>query len=255
MERSGGPAAVIRQSTVDLARLLDKGKDGSSKDSRHVLCELHSCWHKWYCGPDVQLVKLVVGKACYCSKARHMPARAVGSYSTSREVSPVFVYNHQYSIQLMHVASEWIESKSQYQYNSSSKSFTQPALASTILSSLLTINPTTLKSITTKSPLGSFKAGTSIAELCQSAKINEAVEVLEGVLETLGKQSQVPVLIAVDEVQALFATSGVRTPDYKILESYHLSTPKLILDYLTGKKALVSRRPLFLDEVCIILTI
>ena len=40
MERSGGPAAVIRQSTVDLARLLDKGKNGSSKESRHVLGEL-----------------------------------------------------------------------------------------------------------------------------------------------------------------------------------------------------------------------
>ena len=37
MERSGGPAAVIRQSTIDLARILDKGKNGSSKDSRHVL--------------------------------------------------------------------------------------------------------------------------------------------------------------------------------------------------------------------------
>jgi len=66
-------------------------------------------------------------------------------------------------------------------------------------------------------------------------------------LETLGKQSDVPVLIAVDEVQALFSTSGVRTPDYKILESYHLSTSKLILDYLTGKKALVSSPPLLIS--------
>jgi hypothetical protein len=37
MERSGGPAAVIRQSTIDLARILDKGKNGSSKDGRHML--------------------------------------------------------------------------------------------------------------------------------------------------------------------------------------------------------------------------
>lgn len=88
MERSGGPAAVIRQSTVDLARLLDKSKNGSSKESRHVLGEL-SGYRSSEREAEDQLVRLVVGKARYCFKAQRMPVRAVGSYSTSQEVSPI----------------------------------------------------------------------------------------------------------------------------------------------------------------------
>jgi len=136
------------------------------------------------------------------------------------------------------VASEWIESKTEYAYNPSTKLFNQPALAHSILSSLLTTNPTTLSSIKTKTQIGKYKPNTSISEICKAPKSAESVEHLEGVLETLG-QSERPVLVAVDEVQALFSTSGVRTPDFRVLESYHLSTPNLFLDYLTGKKSFV----------------
>ena len=137
------------------------------------------------------------------------------------------------------VASEWIESRTEYAYNSSTKLFNQPALAHSILSSLLTANPTTLSSIKTKTQIGKYKSNTSISELCKAAKSAESVETLEGVLETLAEQSERPVLVAVDEVQALFSTSGVRTPDFRILESYDLSTPNLFLHYLTGKKSFV----------------
>ena len=135
-------------------------------------------------------------------------------------------------------ASEWIESKTEYAYNPSTKLFNQPALAHSILSSLLTTNPSTLSSIKTKTQIGKYKSNTSISEICKSPKSPESVELLEGVLETLG-QSDRPVLVAVDEVQALFSTSGVRTPDFRVLESYDLSTPNLFLDYLTGKKSFV----------------
>ena len=99
-----------------------------------------------------------------------------------------------------------------------------------------------LSSIKSKSQIGKYKAGTSIAEICKQAKDN-TVETLEGVLATLAEQTEVPVLVAIDEVQALYSTSGLRTPDYRILESYDLSTPKIFLDYLTGKKTFVSCSP------------
>jgi hypothetical protein len=143
-------------------------------------------------------------------------------------------------------ASEWIESKTEYAYNPSSKLFNQPALAHSILSSLLTTNPTTLSSIKSKTQIGKYKPNTSISEICKAPKSAESVEILEGVLETLG-QSDRPVLVAVDEVQALFSTSGVRTPDFRILESYDLSTPNLFLDYLTGKKSFVGPPYPFLE--------
>jgi small subunit ribosomal protein S29 len=141
------------------------------------------------------------------------------------------------------IASEWIESKTEYAYNSNTKLFNQPALASSILSSLLATNPTTLKSIKSKSQIGKYKSNTSLAEICERAKSPDTVEALEGVLATLAEQTEFPVLIAIDEVQALFSTSGLRTPDYKVLESYHLSTPNLFLNYLTGKKTLVCPPP------------
>lgn len=43
-------------------------------------------------------------------------------------------------------------------------------------------------------------------------------------------------LFAIDEVHALFTMSEYRTPTYELIQSYHLSTPRLALDYLTGRK-------------------
>lgn len=45
-----------------------------------------------------------------------------------------------------------------------------------------------------------------------------------------------PVLFAIDEVHSLFSVSTYRSPSYELIEPYHLSTPRLALDYLTGIK-------------------
>jgi hypothetical protein len=175
-----------------------------------------------------------VERVCYYSKQPHTPGKAVGSSYTFQEVC-----RHPAHIDCIDkAASEWIESKTEYAYNPSTKLFNQPALAHSILSSLLTTNPTTLSSIKTKTQIGKYKPNTSISEICKAPKSAESVEILEGVLKTL-EESDRPVLVAVDEVQALFSTSGVRTPDFRVLESYDLSTPNLFLEYLTGKKSFV----------------
>ena len=49
-------------------------------------------------------------------------------------------------------------------------------------------------------------------------------------------------MIAIDEVQALFSKSEYLTPTGGAVESYHLSTPRLFLDYLMGKETLVGHR-------------
>lgn len=138
------------------------------------------------------------------------------------------------------VAAEWIQSSTGYRYHPDSKSFHQPALASSLLETLVSVNRKALSNITSESQIGSSAKGTTLDEVCRvGSKSEKAVEVLFAVMEVLGKQTKVPVLLAIDEVQALFSTSQVRTPDYSILESYHLSTPNLALQYLTGKKSLV----------------
>lgn len=109
---------------------------------------------------------------------------------------------------------------------------------------LTTVNQEKLATIKSEGKIGGSAAGTALDEVCrQGAKSDQSVEILQGVMEALGKQTSIPVLWAIDEVQALFTTSDVRTPDYSVLESYHLSTPRLALDYLTGTKAFV-RLPL-----------
>jgi small subunit ribosomal protein S29 len=50
-----------------------------------------------------------------------------------------------------------------------------------------------------------------------------------------------PTLMAIDEAQCLFTRSTFRAPDYSPLESYHLSAPRLALDYISGAKSFVSR--------------
>ena len=51
---------------------------------------------------------------------------------------------------------------------------------------------------------------------------------------------RIPVLLAMDDVQSLFSASRYKTPQWDMIESYHLSAPLLALDYLTGRKTFVS---------------
>lgn len=49
-----------------------------------------------------------------------------------------------------------------------------------------------------------------------------------------------PVLLGVDDSQALFATSSYVDPTYEAIESFSLSVPRLLLEYISGAKAFVS---------------
>ena len=49
-----------------------------------------------------------------------------------------------------------------------------------------------------------------------------------------------PVLLAVDDFQALYCTSNYRNPDFNRIQSHHLSTPRMLLEYAGGLKSFVS---------------
>jgi small subunit ribosomal protein S29 len=49
-----------------------------------------------------------------------------------------------------------------------------------------------------------------------------------------------PVLIAVDDFQALFCMSKYRNPQYDLISAHHLAIPRVILEYASGKRTLVS---------------
>lgn len=50
----------------------------------------------------------------------------------------------------------------------------------------------------------------------------------------------VPVLLAIDDLQALYGTSLYRDPEFNHIQALHLSMPRLILEYASGNSALVS---------------
>ena len=68
----------------------------------------------------------------------------------------------------------------------------------------------------------------------------KSVAALAQVMDSLAHQDKFPVLLGLDDVHSLFMTSSYHAPDFKLLEAYSLSTPLLMLDYITGRKAFVS---------------
>lgn len=50
----------------------------------------------------------------------------------------------------------------------------------------------------------------------------------------------VPVLLAIDDLQALYGTSLCRDPEFNHIRALHLSMPRQILEYASGNSAFVS---------------
>lgn len=204
----GLPASVIRQATLDLAAALNAAKAGSSKDARLLLTGARGA-----------------GKSMLMLQA--------AAYAL--EAGWIVLYVPQ--------ASKWLDSSTQYEYNAAAKAFHQTELSQELLAKLAAVNKAQLAKVTLPEAVTvgweSFAAGTKLADLVALGAKEErlAVAALAATVDVLAKQTAVPVLLAVDELQALFRTSEYRAPDYTRLEPYHLSASALVLDLFTGRKA------------------
>lgn len=141
-------------------------------------------------------------------------------------------------------ATELINSTSPYAYNSATESFYQPALSSALLASILGANRAKLAGLKlgkdVDSPSGHKFSSEEKLDVLMARAVKDqsiSVEVLEIVMEVLATQTSTPVLLAVDEAQALFMRSNYRSPQFDLLESYALSLPRLLLDYVSGRKS------------------
>ncbi|UOH79480.1 hypothetical protein LQV05_000485 [Cryptococcus neoformans] len=142
------------------------------------------------------------------------------------------------------LTSKWVNSTSQYIYDPETKTYAQWESAQNILSVLLETNKDKLSAIELPEKVEltkgkSVKAGESVAALAQLGAKDDrsAVKALESVIGALEKQTQFPVLWAMDEAQSLFNTSKYRAADYTPIEPYHLSTPRLALDFIAGRRS------------------
>lgn len=62
-----------------------------------------------------------------------------------------------------------------------------------------------------------------------------------------------PVLLAIDEVQALFADSGITDPQGRKVPSWGLSGPRLFLDYISGRRAFVRMASVLAPRACVLI--
>ncbi|KAI6010683.1 mitochondrial ribosomal death-associated protein 3-domain-containing protein [Pisolithus orientalis] len=81
-------------------------------------------------------------------------------------------------------------------------------------------------------------AGTTLADLVKVGTKEQvlAPTVLTAVLSELGKQTAFPVLLAIDDFQAIYCKTKYRDPHYSRIQPYHLSMPRLLLEYASGLK-------------------
>jgi small subunit ribosomal protein S29 len=132
-----------------------------------------------------------------------------------------------------------VDSSSPYAYSETLQTYLQPAIARSILERILAINGDLLSRIETGD--GSvtldrdvkIKPHSKLTEVIReglktSASPAATQQILEITLKTLVQQKEVPVLMAIDGVQALFSQTMYRDADYKQLKSYQLAVPRLL---------------------------
>lgn len=156
-------------------------------------------------------------------------------------------------------ARHFVDASTPYQYSLATRTYLQPRAAYQTLSRLARANSHLLSQLSTQSevvlPDGgrTFHAGTPLTTLIDagltaaetSAGAAPSVDallrapfVLDAVLSELGAQEDFPVLIAIDDFQALCGRSLYRDPRFKAIRPHHLSMPRLLLEYAGGMRKL-----------------
>ncbi|PWN51508.1 hypothetical protein IE53DRAFT_386118 [Violaceomyces palustris] len=157
-------------------------------------------------------------------------------------------------------AIDLINSSSPYVYSQTQLTYLQPSLTRALITSILEVNSSILKTLSTTEPTqlersSKVEAGTPLDKLARlglDETLNPAArhQVLEALVKGLASQTKVPVLFAIDDLQALFLPSLYRDPDYEILQSYELGLPRMLLSLLTPKDSpFALRRGAFLGAL------
>ncbi|KAJ7702463.1 mitochondrial ribosomal death-associated protein 3-domain-containing protein [Mycena rosella] len=139
----------------------------------------------------------------------------------------------------------FVDGSTPYSYSLATRTYLQPRAARETLQRLGTVNEHILEYIFTNHPIElapdlTFEPGSSILDVIDAASEEEAYAVvaLEAVMRELGEQDSFPVLIAIDEFQTLAGRTLYRDPRFHMIRPHHLSMPRLLLEYASGRKTL-----------------
>ena len=64
--------------------------------------------------------------------------------------------------------------------------------------------------------------------------------------DVLTRSTRYPVLLAIDDFQALYGLSAYRDTFFKMVKAYHLTLPRALLEFASGKRTFV--RPILAPD-------
>jgi len=202
------PFTVVRDVTLTVLERLDAASERSSSGARMVLTGPSGC------GKSVTLIQAVQYAAANNWLVFYFP-RGIDT----------------------------VNSSTSYVYDARTQIYIQPDYALQTLKRFLTVNSSRLRTLITQEDIfldkrPSLPKGTPLTELIASAMKDQstAPAILSALFQELGAQTQYPVLLAIDDFQALYCKSLYRDSDFSRIKSYHLSMPRLLLEYASGKK-------------------
>ncbi|KAF9785172.1 mitochondrial ribosomal death-associated protein 3-domain-containing protein [Thelephora terrestris] len=203
------PFSVIRDVTLKVLGRLDSANNKSSFHSRMVLTGSQGC------GKSYTLLQAV-------------------QYAAA---SNWLVFYFPYVI-------DTVNSSTSYTYDPRTKTYLQPAYAAQTLQNFLTANSRLLQELKTPGDVpidgrAPIQGGTPLTELITigAKDPSSAPAILSALMGILSKQTDYPVLLAIDAFQALYCKTSYKDPQFSTIKSYHLSMPRLLLEYASGKKS------------------
>ncbi|KAL6300287.1 mitochondrial ribosomal death-associated protein 3-domain-containing protein [Sparassis latifolia] len=195
------PCSVIRNVTLSLIDTLDDANQKSSKDTRLVLTGSAGC------GKSFLMLQAVE----YCSASNWMT-----------------LYVPRGRVGLAELGITTVDS-SHYVHDPQTRTYLQPEYSYQLLRRFLSVNSRQLAELSTRK-------GFSVDDVLGLDDQRLAPAMLSRALEEVSQQNTFPVLMAVDEIQAVYRTSLYRDPHYWPVLSQCLSVPRLILEYACGSK-------------------
>ncbi|TFK92598.1 hypothetical protein K466DRAFT_480314 [Polyporus arcularius HHB13444] len=202
------PCSVIRQVTVDVLDILDKAANTSSAQTRLVFTG------KSGCGKSYLLLQAV-------------------QYAVQKDWITLYIPR----------AINLVNSSTPYVYDPRTQTYGQPAFAQQLLKRFADVNEALIKDMKVQ---GSYPFEERMIDSTSTLTdlINVGLEysqqaptVLNTLLSELAQQTKAPVLLAIDDFQALYNMSLYRDPYYKPVKAYHLSLPRTLLEFASGKQA------------------
>ncbi|OCH86955.1 hypothetical protein OBBRIDRAFT_814348 [Obba rivulosa] len=201
------PCTVVRDATVKAVDGLDAARSGPSSASRVVLTGPAGC------GKSTILLQAV-------------------EYAVRQDWIVLYISR---GIPL-------VNSSTTFVYDPRTRTYEQPEVSYEILRRFQNVNANNLNiPIHEDYPLDTrtLRKGDSLSSLVKAGVDEPAVAaaVLGAVMSELTKQTTRPVLLAVDDLQAMYRASQYRDPQMRSIMPYHLSVPRIILEIASGKKS------------------